>query len=197
MSSHDDPAANLPPASAGSAGGAAPGDGLPSEGLPAAAPRSYADEVVGFIPALRIFARSLCRDPVEADDLVQETLLRGLEKHQLYQPGTNLRAWLFTILRNRFYTNRLKLGREVSGDALTEDQPGSADGQYWHLRLQEMHLAIHSLPPQFRETIMLVGVLGESYQNAAEILGCDIGTVKSRMNRARAALRDKLEDPGA
>lgn len=157
--------------------------------------QAYTEEVLNYIPALRVFARSLCRNVVEADDLVQETLLRGLEKHHLFQPGTNLRAWLFTIMRNRFYSNRVKIGREPTGSESCvsgESRSGAQDGQYWHLRLRELERAMQALPVHYRETIMLIGVLGESYQYAAQILGCDIGTVKSRMNRARAALRAKL-----
>ena len=155
---------------------------------------SYADAVVGLIPALRVFSRSLCRNVTEADDLVQETLLRGIEKHTLFQPGTNLRAWLFTIMRNRFYSSRIKLGREPTGgaDCVSAEPQGHNDGQYWHLRMCELDRALQALPVHYRETIMLIGVLGESYQTAAGILGCDIGTVKSRMNRARTALRDKI-----
>lgn len=173
------------------AGGTAPQ--APAAGYAA----DYADAVVSHIPALRVFARSLCRNPVEADDLVQDTLLRGIEKHAQFTPGTNLRAWLFTIMRNRFYSTRVKLGREpTGGEACVSNLPqGAAEGQYWHLRLLEMDRALQALPVHYRETIMLIGVLGESYQDAAEILGCDIGTVKSRMSRARAALREKIGAP--
>lgn len=157
-------------------------------------PESYADQVVGLIPALRVFARSLCRNVAEADDLVQDTLLRGLEKHIQFTPGTNLRAWLFTIMRNRFYSTRVKIMREPTGteDCVSGTPQGRCETQYWHLRLGESERAMQALPVHYRETIMLIGVLGESYQRAACILGCDIGTVKSRMSRARAALRLKI-----
>ena len=155
------------------------------------------DEIVGYIPALRIFARSLCRNPVEADDLVQETLVRGIEKIDQFRVGTNLRAWLFTIMRNRFYTNWAKRARERPGDAdcVSSLPASSGDGQFWHLRLREMESALGQLPLHYRETIILVTVLGESYLQAAEILGCDIGTVKSRVSRARRALRAILDEP--
>lgn len=155
------------------------------------------DEIVGYIPALRIFARSLCRNPVEADDLVQETLVRGIEKIDQFRVGTNLRAWLFTIMRNRFYTNWAKRARERPGDAdcVSSLPASSGDGQFWHLRLREMEAALGQLPLHYRETIILVTVLGESYLQAAEILGCDIGTVKSRVSRARRALRAILDEP--
>ena len=161
---------------------------------PPPAPRIRGEEVIAQIPALRVFARSLCRDRVEADDLVQETLLRAIENIDRFQPGTNLRAWLFTILRNRFYSGWAKRARERTGDAdcVSSVPVSTADGQFWHLRMREMEAALHALPRPYRETIILVGVLGESYLHAAEILGCDIGTVKSRMNRARAALKQRM-----
>lgn len=181
-------AKNMPPC-AGVPRPAAPSSATP----PSAAPR-FGDEIIGCIPALRVFARSLCRDRVEADDLVQETLLRAIENIERFQPGTNLRAWLFTILRNRFYSNWAKRTRERTGDAdcVSSIPAVATDGQFWHLRMQEMEAALHALPRPYRETIILVAVLGESYIQAAEILGCDIGTVKSRVSRARAALRDRL-----
>ncbi len=152
------------------------------------------EEIIAQIPALRVFARSLCRDRGEADDLVQETLLRAIENIHRFQPGTNLRAWLFTILRNRFYTGWAKRARERTGDAdcVSSIPAATPEGQFWHLRMQEMEAALQALPRPYRETIILVAVLGESYLQAAEILGCDIGTVKSRMSRARTALRKRL-----
>lgn len=152
------------------------------------------EEIISYIPALRVFARSLCRDRTEADDLVQETLLRAIENIDRFEPGTNLRAWLFTILRNRFYSSWAKRKRERTGDAdcVSAIPIATTDGQFWHLRMQEMEGALQDLPRHYRETIILVAVLGESYIQAAEILGCDIGTVKSRVSRARAALRDRL-----
>lgn len=152
------------------------------------------EEIVGYIPALRFFARSLCRDPVEADDLVQETLVRAIENLRLFQRGTNLRAWLFTIMRNRFYSNWAKRARERTGekDCVSSVPMATAEPQLWHLRAQELERALQQLPVHYRETIILVGALGESYLQAAAILDCDIGTIKSRVNRARAALREKL-----
>lgn len=154
------------------------------------------DEIVAYIPALRVFARSLCRNVVEADDLVQETLVRAIEKIHLFTAGTNLRAWLFTIMRNRFYSNWAKRSRERTGekDCVSTVPVATADTQIWHLRKLELEQALQQLPVHYRETIMLVTVLGESYQQAAEILGCDIGTIKSRVSRARAALREKLDE---
>ena len=161
---------------------------------PPSARQGFGEEVIAQIPALRVFARSLCRDRVEADDLVQETLLRAIENIHRFRPGTNLRAWLFTILRNRFYSGWAKRARERTGDAdCVSSIPATAtEGQFWHLRMQEMEQALHELPRPYRETVILVAVLGESYLDTARILGCDIGTVKSRVSRARAALRKRL-----
>jgi RNA polymerase sigma-70 factor, ECF subfamily len=160
-----------------------------------AAGQRRGEEIVGYIPALRIFARSLCRNQVEADDLVQETLLRAIERADQFEAGTNLRAWLFTIMRNRFYTNWTKRVREPTGekDCISVEPQASAETQTWHLRMREMEAAMADLPSQYREALMLVAVLGESYIEAAQILGCDIGTIKSRVNRGRAALRDTLD----
>lgn len=169
----------------------APGGGRPrGTGLPP----GRAEEVVGYIPALRVYGRSLCKSAVEADDLVQETLVRAIENIHQFQPGTNLRAWLFTIMRNRFYSDWIKRARERTGDTdcVSSIPQTVEDTQIWHLRQLEMERALNALPVHYRETLVLVTVLGESYLRAAEVLGCDIGTVKSRINRARAALRDRL-----
>lgn len=157
-------------------------------------PSNLSEEIVGFLPALRIYARSLCRDRFEADDLVQETLTRAIENMHRFQRGTNLRAWLFTIMRNRFYSDWIKRSRERTGESdCVSSVPQSADDpQIWHIRLKELEVALNALPVQFRETLVLVTVLGESYLAAAETMNCDIGTIKSSINRARAALRQAL-----
>ncbi|RGP36573.1 sigma-70 family RNA polymerase sigma factor [Pseudotabrizicola alkalilacus] len=155
------------------------------------------DEIVSYIPALRIYARSLTRNVVDADDLVQETLVRGLANIQSYQLGTNMRAWLFTIMRNRFYTNSSKSAREPTGDADCVSSTPSVvnEIQFWHLRQREMERALLDLPIHYREAILLVGVLGENYKDAASILECDIGTIKSRVSRARTILSQVINAP--
>lgn len=160
-------------------------------------------QIVDLIPRLRAYARVLTRDRTEADDLVQETLTKAIAKVDLFQPGTMLRAWLFTIMRNTFFTEVQKRKRE---------QPGAADcvsGAAVSQPTQEMHLmhvqlmaAIGRLPVHYREMLVLVVVLGESYEDAAQICGCAVGTVKSRVNRARAKVIEDLErlsrtDPAA
>ncbi|HHW35335.1 RNA polymerase sigma-70 factor, ECF subfamily [Paracoccus solventivorans] len=154
------------------------------------------DDILGYIPALRAYSRALCRSVPDAEDLVQETLLRAIENVHQYRPGTNMRAWLFTIMRNRFLTNCRKSARERTGAAdcvSSSVRVQVKPGQDWHMQAREMQAALREMPPHYREAIVLVGALGESYLDAARILGCDIGTIKSRVNRARHILQDRLE----
>ncbi len=151
-------------------------------------------EIVELIPRLRAYARVLTRDRSDADDLVQETLTKAIAKVELFQPGTMLRAWLFTIMRNTFFTEVQKRKRE---------QPGAADcvsglaislpDQETHLMHVQLMAAINRLPVHYREMLVLVVVLGESYEDAAQICDCAVGTVKSRVNRARAKVIEDLE----
>lgn len=153
-----------------------------------------ADDILTFIPALRTLSRVLCSTRADAEDLVQETLLRAIEYADHYQPGTNMRAWLLKIMRNRFYTKCHLSARERTGsDDCVSLTPSVKPTQEWHLQLLEMRAALHALPDPYRDAIVLVGVLGESYIDAAEILDCDIGTIKSRVSRARSMLRSRLE----
>lgn len=152
------------------------------------------DDLLGYIPALRAYARALCRSLPDADDLVQETLLRAIDKAHLYQQGTNMRAWLFTIMRNHFISGCRKSARERTGPAdCASLLPKVEPGQEWHLQVTELRAALEAMPLHYREAIVLVGVLGESYIDAARIMECDVGTIKSRVNRARAMLRKALE----
>lgn len=151
------------------------------------------DDVLSHIPALRLFARSLTGRFGDADDLVQDTLVRAIASAATYTSGTNMRAWLFTIMRNRFYNERVKLVRERPGaEDCVSGLPTSPDLQYWHVRGREVELALLGLPRAYREAVMLVLVTGESYQSAAEILQVDIGTIKSRINRGRRLLQKAL-----
>nr|WP_210308603.1 sigma-70 family RNA polymerase sigma factor [Prosthecomicrobium pneumaticum] len=142
---------------------------------------------------MRAFARSFCRDPSDADDLVQETLTKGIAHIDKFEPGTRMKSWLFTIMRNTFYT-RIKISkREAPGLAdCVSAMPVSEATQEWSLRGQELKEAIDRLPPHYREVLVLIGVLGVSYEEAAAICGCAIGTVKSRLNRGRAHLLEHL-----
>ncbi len=152
-----------------------------------------ADEVIELIPRLRAYARALTRDMEDADDLVQETLLKALSNIDSYQPGTMMRAWLFTIMRNTFYTNVKKRARERPG--LEDCVSGQLTTMPDHDRViqgKSVLAAIAKLPDHYREILVLVVMLGESYQDAAQICGVSIGTVKSRVNRARHLVIEEL-----
>ena len=141
------------------------------------------------IPALRAFAWSLSHNGSDADDLVQDTLIKAWTNRAKFEPGTNLRAWLFTILRNTYYTSLLRRRREV------RDQDGeyasnlkTPPTQDWSVAMHALQAALAQLPDEHREALILVGAAGLSYEEAAEICGCALGTIKSRVNRARARL---------
>jgi len=153
------------------------------------APSSWRDEVVALIPALRAFAWSLSHNGSDADDLVQDTLIKAWTNREKFEPGTNLRAWLFTILRNTYYTAVLRRRREVRDE--TGEYAGSlksAPTQDWSVAMHSLQSALQRLPDEHREALILVGAAGLSYEEAAEICGCALGTIKSRVNRARARL---------
>ena len=143
-------------------------------------------DVVALIPALRAFAWSLCRDTTQADDLVQDTLVKALSNLDKFTPGTRLRAWLFTIMRNTFYSRIRTQGRETTGveDCVSNDLSVPAT-QEWNVRGGELMAIVRTLPPHYRDALILVVMMGETYGATAEICGCTIGTVKSRVNRAR------------
>lgn len=151
------------------------------------------EEIVELIPALRAFARTFYRDTTEADDLVQETLTRALTSIHQFRPGTKMKSWLFTIMRNAFYTKIKVDSRESPGSAdCASLRPASDPTQEWSARGREIAEAIQRLPEQQREVVMLVGVLGVSYEEAADVCGCAIGTIKSRLNRARMRLLEEM-----
>ena len=156
------------------------------------------DEIVELIPAMRAFARTFYRDQNDADDLVQETLLKGLSKTHLFEPGTSLKSWLFTIMRNTFYTKVKKDSREAPGKAeCVASRPRVDPTQEWSVRGREIYDAVQRLPEQQREVLVLIAVFGISYEEAAEICGCAMGTVKSRLNRARLGLLAQLGECSA
>ncbi|ACA19706.1 RNA polymerase, sigma-24 subunit, ECF subfamily [Methylobacterium sp. 4-46] len=149
--------------------------------------------LLGAIPALRAFAYSLTHDLDRSDDLVQETLVRAWTKAHTFARGTNLTAWLFTILRNVFYSEQRKRRREV------EDVDGARAARLSVLPAQEAHLefgafraALAALPPQQREALVLVGAQSFTYEEAAAICGVAVGTMKSRVSRARERLAEAL-----
>jgi RNA polymerase sigma factor (sigma-70 family) len=156
--------------------------------------------IVALVPALRAFARTFHKDCSNADDLVQETLLKALANIDKFEPGTRMKSWLFTIMRNTFYTNIRTYLREAPGaDDCVSDRPTMEPTQEWSMRGLEVRDAINRLPQHHREVLVLVGVLGVSYDEAAKICNCAIGTVKSRLNRARAGILQDLceESPSA
>ena len=141
------------------------------------------------IPSLRAFAFSLCGNADRADDLVQETLMKAWINQTSFTQGTSMSAWLFTILRNVFYSEYRKRRREV------EDAEGtmaarlvSVPAQNGHMELQDLQAALQKLPAEQREALILVGGSGFAYEEAAQICGCALGTLKSRVNRARTAI---------
>ena len=151
------------------------------------------DQVLATVPSLRAFAISLCGNIDRADDLVQETLLRALAHIDSFQPGTNMPAWLFTILRNLFRSEYRKRRREVEdADNRYAETLKSHPEQAGRVEFNEFRAALAKLPSDQREALILVGASGFSYEDAATICGCAVGTIKSRVNRARTRLADLL-----
>ncbi len=150
-------------------------------------------QLLAEIPSLRAFARSLTHDGIYADDLVQDTLVRAWSKMDSFEPGTNLSAWLFTILRHSFYSQQRKKQREV------EDVDGAFSGGLAHapeqgsrLDFEDFRKALAKLCPEQREALILIAAQGFSYEDAAGICGVATGTIKSRVSRGRARLEQLL-----
>ena len=157
----------------------------------------WRDDVVAMIPALRAFAWSVSRNGSDADDLVQDTLIKAWTHRDKFEPGTNLRAWLFTILRNTYYTAVVRRRREVRDeDGIHSNKLTAPPSQEWGLQMQSLQQALDQLPTEHREALILVGAAGLSYEEAADICGCALGTIKSRVNRARAKLMKIMEHAG-
>ncbi|MCA1494714.1 sigma-70 family RNA polymerase sigma factor [Ensifer sp. NBAIM29] len=147
------------------------------------------EQVVDLIPALRAFARTFTSSSFEADDLVQETLLRALRSIDQFAPGTSLKSWLFTIMRNVFRTQYKLRKRESPGAMDTAELSiPAAPAQEWSVLNGELRHALELLTPEHREVLVLVAGFGMSYKEAADICDCAIGTIKSRLNRAREEL---------
>lgn len=154
---------------------------------------SFKREMLATLPSLRAFAVSLTGRHDKADDLVQDTIMKAWAKQDSFEMGTNIKAWLFTILRNEFYSQMRKRGREVqdSEGAFTE-RLSVHPAQYGAMDLEDFKKALDSLPADQREAIILIGASGFSYEEAAEICDCAIGTMKSRVSRARVRLQELL-----
>ncbi len=152
-------------------------------------------ELTAVIPHLRAFARGLCGRPDLADDLVQETLLKAWAAQDRFEPGTSMRAWTFVILRNAYLTDmRRNRFRAEYDETVAERILVAPAGQEGPLHLSDMHRALLTLPPERREALLLVGAGGFSYEEAAAICQCAVGTIKSRVGRARAALVLMMEN---
>ncbi|MGI6244842.1 MAG: sigma-70 family RNA polymerase sigma factor [Pseudochelatococcus sp.] len=150
-------------------------------------------ELIATIPKLRAFAISLCGKPERADDLVQETLIRAWSKLSSFTEGSNMAAWLYTILRNVFYSEYRKRRREVEDvDGRIASQQAAPPPQMGHMNMRDFREALMKLPNDQREALVLVGGAGLSYEEAAEVCGCALGTIKSRVNRARTRLASLL-----
>jgi RNA polymerase sigma-70 factor (ECF subfamily) len=152
-----------------------------------------ADRLLAAVPSLRAFAISLSGSVDRADDLVQDTLLRALANIHRFEPGTNLNAWLFTILRNLFHSEYRKRKREVEdADGSYAARLATAPEQNARLDFDDLRLALAKLSPDQREAVLLIGAEGFSYEEAAQICGTAVGTIKSRVNRARRRLAELL-----
>src|SRR5581483_4479156 len=147
------------------------------------------DSILATVPSLRAFAISLSGSVDRADDLVQETLLRALANIDSFQPGTNMSAWLFTILRNLFRSDYRKHRREVEdAEGRYAETMKSQPEQISHVEFQEFRAALNKIPDDQREALILVGASGFSYEEPAQLWGCAVGTIKSRVTRARNRL---------
>jgi len=161
------------------------------------APRNidpFQRELVALAPQLRAFSRTLCGRRELAEDLAQESLMRAWRARASFETGTNLKAWLFTILRNAFYSHVRRAWREGHWVAETAEQiEAPPDEQDWSIELSDTARAMRNLPDAQREAIILVGAGGFSYEEAAKICGSAVGTVKSRVARGRIALISALD----
>jgi RNA polymerase sigma-70 factor, ECF subfamily len=150
------------------------------------------------IPRLRRYARALTHNRAAADDLVQNSLIRALEKQHLWQPGTNLRAWLFTLLHNQHVNELRRSARDAAVGPLDEEEPAwkvepDVDSS---LELRDLDRALSMLPEEQRAVVLLIGLEGLQYEEAAAILEVPIGTIRSRLSRARSTLRLLMDGAG-
>lgn len=151
------------------------------------------DEIVEHLPSMRAFARSLTRNTATADDLVQDTVVKAWSNIDKFEAGTNMRAWLFTILRNSYYSLHRKRAREVADvDGVMAGQLSEKPAHDGRLVMQDFAAAFAELPDEQREALLLVGASGFSYEEAAEMCDCAVGTIKSRTNRGRKRLAELM-----
>src|SRR6478609_11346915 len=155
---------------------------------------AFKAELVALIPHLRAFARTLAGDPTSADDLAQDAMMKAWDARASYQMGTNMKAWTFMILRNQFYSEKRRSWRQSQLDQEAAERTLVAvDDPEAPVALDELRQGLAMLPAEQREALILVGAGGFAYEEAAEICNCAVGTVKSRVSRARRALHAILE----
>lgn len=156
----------------------------------------FKDQLVAIIPSLRAFARALCGNRELADDMAQDAMVRAWAARNSYQPDTNFRAWMFKILRNNYYTAFRKNARTTSWDPeVAERLLVVGASQEMAIHVADVAAALGKLPAEQREVLMMVATGGLSYEEAADTIGCAIGTVKSRVARGRAALARLIDGP--
>ncbi len=154
---------------------------------------AFKRELLSILPSLRAFAVSLSGSADRADDLVQDAIMKAWAAQERFRPGTSMKAWVFTILRNEFYSQMRKRNREVQdSDGVFTANLAVHPAQYGALDLRDFATALDQLPEDQREALLLVGASGFAYEEAAAICGCRVGTVKSRVSRARARLQEIL-----
>ncbi len=155
---------------------------------------AFKQQLLEVIPAARAFARGLCGRRDLADDLAQETMMKAWASRASYDDERNFKGWIFTILRNHYFSHRRKMSRVADWDpSVAEQKLVAHPGQQAAIEIADLHRAMKALPAEQREALLLVGAGGFSYEEAAAVTGCAIGTVKSRVNRARAALTKLVE----
>ena len=151
------------------------------------------DQLVDHLPAMRAFAISLTRNGSVADDMVQDTLVKAWTNIDKFENGTNMRAWLFTILRNTYYSSRRKAKREVADvDGVFTENLAEKPAHDGHMQMSDFRKALGKLKDEQREALLLIGASGFSYEEAAEMCGVAVGTIKSRVNRARTQLAELM-----
>jgi RNA polymerase sigma-70 factor, ECF subfamily len=156
----------------------------------------FRDQLVGLLPSLRAFSRGLCGNRDMADDLAQDTMMRAWAARESYTQGSNFRAWMFMIMRNQFYTTIRKNARMTSLDPeVAERVLVVAPAQQNGINVDDVAKALQKLPAEQREVLLLIGANGLSYEEAAEVTGCAMGTVKSRLARGRTALAALIDGP--
>ncbi len=160
------------------------------------ADKLFRDQLVTLLPSLRAFSRGLCGNRDMADDLAQDTMMRAWAARASYTQGSNFRAWMFMIMRNQFYTTIRKNARMTSLDPeFAERVLVVAPAQQNGINVEDVAKALQKLPAEQREVLLLIGANGLSYEEAAEVTGCAIGTVKSRLARGRTALAALIDGP--